>query len=93
MILQIQRTDSIVGNKSESQIGTFEEFTHLANRFLQLTGLKFAIPNIGILSISPKQSVIFRKECTDVFSVYEVGEWGIDVTGSKMLQSKNKNYT
>ncbi len=85
--------NSIVGNKSESQIGTFEEFTHLANRLLQLTGLKFAIPNIGILSISPKQSVIFRKECTDVFNVYEVGEWGLDVTGSKMLQSKNKNYT
>lgn len=90
--------NSIVGNKSESQIGTFEEFTHLANRFIQMTGLKFAIPNIETLSISPKQPVILRKEYTEkkktyIFSVNEIGEWGLDVTGPKIFLPTNRDYT
>lgn len=89
---EYQTVNSIVGNKSESKIGTFEEFTQLATRIVQLTGLKVVIPDIGTLSICPKQSVILRKECTDIFTVYEIGEWGLDVTGPKMLRSTNKDY-
>lgn len=84
---EFRTVNSVASNKSESQIGTFEEFTHLANRFIQLTGLKFAIPDIGMLSISPKQSVILRKECTDIFDANEIGEWVRDVTGPKIFQS------
>ena len=85
--------NSIVGNKSEPPIGTFEEFIHLANRLVQLTGLKFTIPNIETISISPKQCVILRKEYTDIFNVNEIGEWGLEVTGPKIFQSTNKDYT
>lgn len=85
--------NSVVDNKSEAQISTFEEFSHLANRFIQLTGLKFAIPNIGTLSISPKQSLVLRKENADIFNVNEIGEWGLEVTGPKLFLSTNKDFT
>lgn len=90
---EYRTVNSIVDKKSESQIGTFEEFTNIANRFVLLTGLKFAIPNIGTLSISPKQSVILRKEYTDIFNVNEIGEWSLEVTGPKIFRSTNKDYT
>ena len=89
---------AVVGNKSESQISTFGEFTQLANRLMQLTGLKFAIPTIESLSISPKQPVILRKEYTEnkktfIFNVNEIGEWCFEVTRPIIFQSANKDYS
>ncbi|MBQ0141999.1 MAG: hypothetical protein KBT06_04245 [Prevotellaceae bacterium] len=89
---------AVVGNKSESQISTFGEFTQLANRLMQLTGLKFAIPTIESLSISPKQPAILRKEYTEnkktfIFNVNEIGEWCFEVTRPIIFQSANKDYS
>ena len=63
-----------------------------------MTGLKFAIPNIETLSISPKQPVILRKEYTEkkktyIFSANEIGERGLDVTEPKIFLPTNKDYT
>ena len=82
----------IEDGESESQIGTLKEFTRLVNRLIQMTGLKFAIPDIETLSTSPNNLVFLGKECTSIFNVNDIGEWVFDKTCSKLQRVSNNDY-
>lgn len=82
----------IEDGESESQIGTLKEFTRLVNRLIQMTGLKFAIPDIETLSTSPNKLVFLGKECTSIFNVNDIGEWVFDKTCSKLQRVSNNDY-